>query len=301
MVFSELIASLWTQLLVLLRPMLKWILRKVTGKCQLLRITYEEQPGSKQTKRIEKSLRESKSSALKELSRGDRVDVDEAVKNVIHQKDIVVDIHTKFEETLRRCLTYISGFNNLEALVEGHRKVKYSTANPEHEAKLLKLWELYKPGTKLQSRQCAQWGELGFQGNDPATDFRGMGMLGLDQLLYFAEKYGDEALNALSKSSHPKHGFSFAIVGINITELQYTLMTKRKLRTHFYNLHNPRPSMDAYHEVYCYLMSEFTKFWFKEKPKDIMEFSRIREKFRRHIISLLKDPKTTLKTDFQQQ
>ena len=36
---------------------------------------------------------------------------------------------------------------------------------------------------KLDSRISGQWGELGFQGNDPATDFRGMGVLGLDQLL----------------------------------------------------------------------------------------------------------------------
>ena len=49
----------------------------------------------------------------------------------------------------------------------------------------------------------------------------------------------------------PASRFSFAIVGINITELQYRLMMKRKLRTHFYNLHSPQPSVDTYHEVYC--------------------------------------------------
>ena len=50
-----------------------------------------------------------------------------------------------------------------------------------------------------------------------------------------------------------------------------------------------------------YLMSEFTKFWFNEKPKDIMEFSRIRDKFQRHIVSLLKDSTTVLIADFQGQ
>jgi hypothetical protein len=28
------------------------------------------------------------------------------------------------------------------------------------------------------------WGSIGFQGDDPATDLRGVGMLGLLQLLY---------------------------------------------------------------------------------------------------------------------
>ena len=47
-------------------------------------------------------------------------------------------------------------------------------------------------------------------------------------------------------------------------------------------------------------MSEFTKFWFSEKPKDVMEFNRIRDKFQRHILKLLKDPNTVLKAEFQQ-
>ena len=33
------------------------------------------------------------------------------------------------------------------------------------------------PGTPLEERITKQWGGLGFQGKDPQTDFRGMGML----------------------------------------------------------------------------------------------------------------------------
>ena len=33
------------------------------------------------------------------------------------------------------------------------------------------------PGTPLEKRITKQWGDLGFQGKDPQTDFRGMGML----------------------------------------------------------------------------------------------------------------------------
>ncbi|XP_076446796.1 ELMO domain-containing protein 1-like [Babylonia areolata] len=301
MVFTEYLATLWTQFLVFARPMLKWLLHKVSGKCELLRITYEEQPGTTQTKRIEKSLKRSRCSVLKDLSRAERVDIEQSVKEIVRLKEIVTDIHVKFEETLHRCLSYISGYNHLAAQVEGHRKVKYSSQNSEHEEKLMQLWRLYKPDSPLEARVCAQWGELGFQGTDPATDFRGMGILGLDQLMYFAEKYSKEAQSALSKSCHPKYGFSFAIVGINITDLQYHLMMKRKLRTHFYNLPTPQPSMDDYHEVFCYLMSEFTKFWFNEKPRDVMEFNRIRDKFQRHIISLLKKPDAVLIADFQRK
>ena len=40
------------------------------------------------------------------------------------------------------------------------------------------------PGTELESRHTKQWQEIGFQGKDPATDFRGMGILGLYCLQY---------------------------------------------------------------------------------------------------------------------
>jgi len=32
------------------------------------------------------------------------------------------------------------------------------------------------PDTPLEERITKQWGDLGFQGKDPQTDFRGMGM-----------------------------------------------------------------------------------------------------------------------------
>lgn len=40
------------------------------------------------------------------------------------------------------------------------------------------------PTIKLESRITKQWGDIGFQGEDPKTDFRGMGMLGLINLLW---------------------------------------------------------------------------------------------------------------------
>lgn len=43
---------------------------------------------------------------------------------------------------------------------------------PEHEQMLLDLWSSTFPNEKLTGRISAQWGKLGFQGTDPATDFR---------------------------------------------------------------------------------------------------------------------------------
>lgn len=47
---------------------------------------------------------------------------------------------------------------------------------------LVQLWNL-----ATDSRSSRDWGVMGFQGKDPATDFRGAGVLGLHQLVYIAE------------------------------------------------------------------------------------------------------------------
>lgn len=50
------------------------------------------------------------------------------------------------------------------------------------------LWDLLMPTVKLESRITKQWGDIGFQGDDPKTDFRGMGMLGLINLVWVLNK-----------------------------------------------------------------------------------------------------------------
>ena len=41
------------------------------------------------------------------------------------------------------------------------------------------LWENLRPGEELKDRKTGQWIDIGFQGKDPKTDFRGAGILGL--------------------------------------------------------------------------------------------------------------------------
>jgi hypothetical protein len=64
-----------------------------------------------------------------------------------------------------------------------------------------------------------EWIEIGFQGADPATDFRGAGILGLQQLLTVCteEKYREESLKMYADSLTPECWYFFAVTGINIT------------------------------------------------------------------------------------
>ncbi|SGY72667.1 BQ5605_C005g03195 [Microbotryum silenes-dioicae] len=65
---------------------------------------------------------------------------------------------------------------------------------------LRELWSLLRPNRELQGLSGKWWVDLGFQGNNPATDFRDLGILALDSLLFFARTYGHRAVQVVEES-----------------------------------------------------------------------------------------------------
>lgn len=137
------------------------------------------------------------------------------------------------------------------------------------------------------------------QGDDPKTDFRGMGVLGLENLLYFAKEYTDTARRALLHSMHPQHGYTFAIVGINLTSMALTLLKQGHAKTHIYNVIPTYASLDTFHDLYCYLFYAFDRYWMQCKPQSIMDFSFVQERFINDIKALLRDEGTVLRVKRQ--
>uniref|UniRef100_A0A4W3JYQ5 ELMO/CED-12 domain containing 2 n=1 Tax=Callorhinchus milii TaxID=7868 RepID=A0A4W3JYQ5_CALMI len=255
-----------------LRSWLKWILRKITGTCELQRILAGSSQGAEKTMKIGIT-----SVTVSERGMATRV-------------CDIMGLNADFEFSF--C------YNTLYTDSENLRKQSFDSANVKHEDMLMKLWNILMPRIHLESRITKQWSDIGFQGDDPKTDFRGMGMLGLYNLVYFGEHYTEVARQILSHSNHPKIGYSYAIVGINLTEMAYSLLKSGALKAHFYNLVPGVPQMHHFHQFYCYLMYEFDKFWFKEEPQSIMEFNQYREQFHERVKELLKDPKAMLTLEF---
>lgn len=277
-----------------LRFWLKWFLRHVTGKCELQRICAGCKHGALRTTQIEYSLKSSKNKVLQESVNVKEDDVWHCVAQIMRHKNISEQKDPTFKVNLQQCLMQISGYNTLFDAVEDLRKEVFDSENEDHEKMLLKLWELLMPSEKLESRITKQWGNIGFQGDDPKTDFRGMGMLGLVNLVFFSENYTDAARQVLSHANHPKLGYSYAIVGINLTEMAYSLLRSGALKTHFYNTVAGKPEMQNFHQLYCYLAYEFDKFWVDEEPESIMEFNIYREKFHDKVKVYLQEPDVTL-------
>ncbi|XP_066535198.1 ELMO domain-containing protein 2 [Hoplias malabaricus] len=273
---------------------LKWILRHVTGKCELQRICTGYKQGAPRTTQIEYSLKSSKIKVLQDAVNVKEDAVVDCVAQIMKEKNVNEQKDPSFKGNLRQCLLQISGYNTLFTDVEDLRKGVFDSENEDHEKMLLKLWDLLMPSLKLESRITKQWGTIGFQGDDPKTDFRGMGMLGLVNLVFFSENYTNAARQVLSHANHPKLGYSYAIVGINLTEMAYSLLRSGALKMHFYNTVAGKPEMHDFHKLYCYLAYEFDKFWVEEEPASIMEFNHYREKFHTKVKGQLLEPDVTL-------
>jgi len=288
------------------RPLIKWFLHRTTKLSELQRNCYGEPLGAPRTCSVENSLRSSRSEHIKTsckaldnvISQNECTDgkIDTAIKNlvdtVLYTKQIKKQLHIQFIRSLHNCSKQIWGYELLKHDLEVLRATHFD--DNLHGKKLETLWVgLIEDTNKPFVRKSKQWGEIGFQGNDPKTDFRGMGMLGLENLLYFVSEFNKAAKHILSHSNHPKYGYSMAIVSINLTHLALTLLNDGTAKTHMYNvtkdqIQEERPiSLNNFHHFYTYLFIEFDQFWLEQKPENVMEFNRIRDLFENNIRTML--------------
>ncbi|XP_011269939.1 ELMO domain-containing protein, variant [Capsaspora owczarzaki ATCC 30864] len=215
------------------------------------------------------------------VSQHQSFDVPRAVHYVKAQKHIQEPADSPFTAQLRRCLEMISDLGTLFERVTELQDTPYDSSQESNEAQLVELWELMMPEQQLSARVSNDWKTLGFQGRDPATDFRGMGMLGLKQLLFFAQQHNTQARGALTVSCHPERGFSYAIVGINLSSMAVEFLDNPKLHELLYHLSNqPECSKDSlvnFNDFYCFLFCEFSRLWRQVNPENMLAFNQIRD------------------------
>ncbi|XP_076892569.1 uncharacterized protein LOC143544333 isoform X2 [Bidens hawaiensis] len=97
--------------------------------------------------------------------------------------------------------------------------IAYDSSVPEHQESLVALWKASFPEEKLHGLISEQWKEMGWQGKDPSTDFRGGGFISLENLLYFAKNFPKSFQDLLRKQEGERSmwEYPFAVAGVNIT------------------------------------------------------------------------------------
>ncbi|CAL9081292.1 unnamed protein product [Musa textilis] len=135
----------------------------------------------------------------------------EKVFHVFVPKEEKVMLHVSFDLTpsQEECL------HRLQYRID----VSYDSSKREHQEALWGLWYAAYPGIKLHDLISEQWKEMGWQGKDPSTDFRGGGFISLENLLFFARNYPKSFQDLLGKQDGDRAlwEYPFAVAGVNIT------------------------------------------------------------------------------------
>lgn len=85
--------------------------------------------------------------------------------------------------------------------------------NRTHEKAFKRIWRQLKgKDEEFPGQKSEQWKSLGFQGADPQTDFRGMGWLALDAMVYWSEKHSTIAKEMVRNQDERTYPLCTAVI-----------------------------------------------------------------------------------------
>ena len=153
--------------------------------------------------------------------------VQAAYSNLCEVKKIPVHCTSIVTMNIKHCLHALRYVNVVIGQLEKSQKTVVDLKLTKHQALLDEFWQNMRPNNTRTKPE--EWGDVGFQGLDPTTDFRGLGLLGLQQLVYFSKIHPEEARKVLLVSNHPRRYFPFAATGINISAFMLELVRSRRV------------------------------------------------------------------------
>ncbi|KAK2636777.1 hypothetical protein Ddye_031569 [Dipteronia dyeriana] len=160
-----------------------------------------------------------------------------------------------------------------------HRmKVYFDASRHDHQEALRALWSATYPDQELHGLISDQWKEMGWQGRDPSTDFRGAGFISLENLLFFAKTFSTSFQCLLKKQGGKRSAweYPFAVAGVNITFMIMQMLdleaTKPRtfVRTVFLQMLSDNEW--AFDLLYCVAFLVMDKQWL-ERNATYMEFN----------------------------
>ncbi|XP_010250740.1 PREDICTED: ELMO domain-containing protein A [Nelumbo nucifera] len=176
-----------------------------------------------------------------------------------------------------------------------HRmKVYFDGTRPDHQDALRALWSATYPGKELHGLISEQWKEMGWQGRDPSTDFRGAGFISLENLLFFAKTFSTSFQHLVNKQGGKRATweYPFAVAGVNITFMimQMLDLDSSKPRTLVRDAFIQMLSENewAFDLLYCVAFVLMDKQWL-EKNATYMEFNDVLKSTRAQLERELSD------------
>ncbi|KAE9550695.1 hypothetical protein FO519_006096 [Halicephalobus sp. NKZ332] len=161
-----------------------------------------------------------------------------------------------------------------QLLIVALSKVGYSENNHIHWELLCSIYKhIIDTGRVALPRFGSHWEKIGFQGEDPASDLRGVGVFGLCQLLFLVSNgLSTQMTIQLHELSDDKvQHFPLAIVGLNFTQFILERVKSGKLN-HLATKENS--FISVVNGIYRGCFIAFFRMW-KSRNCTILEFSNV--------------------------
>ncbi|XP_038900732.1 ELMO domain-containing protein A isoform X4 [Benincasa hispida] len=121
----------------------------------------------------------------------------------------------------RQCFPSCSSLHEEERLqrLQDRMHIPFDETCIDHQEALRALWDAAYPDIELKGMISEQWKEMGWQGPNPSTDFRGCGFISLENLLYFSRTFPASFRRLLLKEdgNRATWEYPFAVAGINVS------------------------------------------------------------------------------------
>lgn len=119
------------------------------------------------------------------------------------------------------------------------------------------LQTIYKKliGSKFDCpRRGPHWQDIGFQGNDPATDLRGVGFLGLMHILYAIDNVEVYSLfmEFFRLSLHEEQNYPFCVMSFNVTRIILEMFREERLNREINKANEVIPVMNRFYVALFY-------------------------------------------------
>ncbi|KAK0417432.1 hypothetical protein QR680_013006 [Steinernema hermaphroditum] len=168
-----------------------------------------------------------------------------------------------------------------QLLIIALSKVPYSQTNPLHWELLCSLYKFLtddRTGRNAIGRMGAHWERIGFQGDDPATDLRGVGIFGLCQLLFLVSNGLTSQMTSqlLQLSSDKLQSFPLAVVGLNWTAMILERVKQGKLN---WLAVKENSFLTVVNGIYRGCFLSFWKLW-KTRNCTIVDFANVSNEIR---------------------
>eukprot|EP01029_Cantina_marsupialis_P010023 TRINITY_DN229904_c0_g1_i1.p1 TRINITY_DN229904_c0_g1~~TRINITY_DN229904_c0_g1_i1.p1 ORF type:complete len:334 (-),score=42.96 TRINITY_DN229904_c0_g1_i1:176-1123(-) len=269
----------------------------ITGKCEAVRIVCASRTHtSHMTRQFWNCIKSSSQlkSIKTEIEESPRFNIEEMIEKIVDIKKVktIDNEWVRFgHDNMRACLGKMFEANTTIQETVLQTQISFNHEFTDHQTLLLELWRGFFD-ENIPNVVGEHWKLLGFQGKDPATDFRGMGILGLRHLVYFVNQNKERALHELERSRFP-HGLPLCITGINVSDFVVKLMKTRYLD---HCLIHPS-FVGGSERFFVLLMADFCDFWYSKPRHSIMDFGPVFAEFRANVTDNL----TTETDDFAQR